>query len=266
MDWKNRLTSINNKVKAQLFAKKVGNFAWIYQCIHEFDPKSEGSLSLHDFNLFLNKIGVFLTTQELRTIRDRFDYNNDTRIFYTDFLNNVRNDISERLQGVIDSTFDYLDYKKQGKLDLEELCLRYRSKEHPHAATRKKFAEDISNEFTQGLKLKSSDGKTLSKQEFTDYYADLNACTPIEREDFFLEAILKTWGLTHGKDYVSAARLHQLEDILFEKIRQKTDTKDSEGKAAKTAFKYFDLEDSGHCNLENFTRALDKFGCKFSTD
>lgn len=144
MDWKNRLSAINNKVKAQLFSKKVENFSWVYKCISDFDAKGEGSLTLHDFNLFLNKIGVFLTTQELRTIRDRFDYNNDTRIFYTDFLNNVRNDMSERLQGVIDSAFQYLDYKKAGSLELAELCVRYRSNEHPHTLTRKKFSEGVS--------------------------------------------------------------------------------------------------------------------------
>jgi Ca2+-binding EF-hand superfamily protein len=88
---------------------------------------------------------VFLTTQELRTIQDRFDYDNEQRIYYTDFLNNVRNDMSERLTNVIKSAFQYLDYKQTGKLDLEELCLRYRSQEHPHTLTRKKFSEDVAN-------------------------------------------------------------------------------------------------------------------------
>ncbi len=90
MDWKNRFSNIVNKFKGQLFAKKVENFAWVYQCVDQFDPKRGGVLTLHDFNLFLNKIGVFLTTQELRTIRDKFDYNNDATIYYVDFLNAVR--------------------------------------------------------------------------------------------------------------------------------------------------------------------------------
>lgn len=97
-----------------------------------------------------------------------------------------------------------------------------------------------------------------------EYYQDLNFCVPAEREEYFVDLILKTWGMTHGKEYVSAQRVQQIEDILYEKIRQKTEEKSSEGKAAKAAFKYFDLADQGECNLENFTRALDKFGCKFS--
>jgi Ca2+-binding EF-hand superfamily protein len=114
------------------------------------------------------------------------------------------------------------------------------------------------------LRLKSSDGKTLNENEFLDYYADLNSCVPIEREDFLIDTILRTWGMAYGKDYVSAARVQEIEDILYEKIRQKTETKVSEGKTGKAAFKYFDLADSGECDIENFTRALEKFGCKFS--
>lgn len=52
--------------------------------------------------------------------------------------------------------------------------------------------------------------------------------------------------------------------ILYEKIRQKTNTKEDEGKAAKRAFKYFDVEDKGVINLQQFANALDKFGCVFT--
>lgn len=38
MDWKNRFSQIANKVKVQLFAKKIENFSWVYKCIHDFDP------------------------------------------------------------------------------------------------------------------------------------------------------------------------------------------------------------------------------------
>lgn len=44
---------------------------------------------------------------------------------------------------------------------------------------------------------------------------------------------------------MSPETLAQLETILFEKIRQKTVTKDDEGKTVRKAFKYFDQTDSG---------------------
>lgn len=48
--------------------------------------------------------------------------------------------------------------------------------------------------------------------------------------------------MTASESYVSPERLAQLETILYEKIRQKTFTKEDEGKTLKKAFQYFDLE------------------------
>lgn len=76
--------------------------------------------------------------------------------------------------------------------------------------------------------------------------------------------MIKTWGITTSFNYVSPERVAELEGILYEKIRQKTFTKEDEGKTIKKAFKYFDLDDSGLIDLEKFNRALEKFGCVFN--
>lgn len=61
-----------------------------------------------------------------------------------------------------------------------------------------------------------------------------------------MNLILSTWALKEGKYFVNEERLKELEIILYEKIRQR---ELNELNTAKTAFKYFDLADSGHCNL-----------------
>lgn len=70
MDWKNKPHQIFNKVKQQMFAKGVENFRFVYKMMEELDPENTGLLTPHAFNLFTNKVGVFLTTQEIRNIRD----------------------------------------------------------------------------------------------------------------------------------------------------------------------------------------------------
>lgn len=72
MDWKNKPNQIFNKVKQQMYAKGVETFTFVDQFISQFDPQHTGVLTSHFFNLFLNKIGVFLTTQEIRNIRDLY--------------------------------------------------------------------------------------------------------------------------------------------------------------------------------------------------
>lgn len=75
MDWKNKPNQIFNKVKQQMYSKGVETFHFVDQFISQFDPNYTKVLSSHFFNLFLNKIGVFLTTQEIRNIRDLYGKN-----------------------------------------------------------------------------------------------------------------------------------------------------------------------------------------------
>ncbi len=63
MDWKNKPNQIFNKVKYQMYTKGVESFYHVDQFICQFDPDFTGVLTPHFFNLFLNKAGVFLTTQ-----------------------------------------------------------------------------------------------------------------------------------------------------------------------------------------------------------
>lgn len=57
--------------------------------------------------------------------------------------------------------------------------------------------------------------------------------------------------------------MRELECILYEKIREKSDGKTNEWKTAKKALAYFDLNDNGIVEFDEFKRALDKFGCVF---
>ena len=54
-----------------------------------------------------------------------------------------------------------------------------------------------------------------------------------------------------------------MELVLYEKIREKSDGKTNEWKAAKKALHFFDLSDSGACDYESFKKGMDKFGCNF---
>jgi hypothetical protein len=38
-------------------------------------------------------------------------------------------------------------------------------------------------------------GVYVTEAGFLDYYADINATLPAEKDDYFVEIVLKTWGL-----------------------------------------------------------------------
>ena len=83
-----------------------------------------------------------------------------------------------------------------------------------------------------------------------DYYQDVSATLPNQKEEYFIDLVVKTWGLTSSQSYVSNDRLDKLESILYEKIRQKTQVKEDEAKTLLKAFKYFDLADTGVVSIQ----------------
>jgi len=48
-----------------------------------------------EFGELLNKLGIFLATQEMRVVYDNFDANKDGMIQYSEFVNTLKTDMSE---------------------------------------------------------------------------------------------------------------------------------------------------------------------------
>lgn len=106
-------------------------------------------------------------------------------------------------------------------------------------------------------------GGMVFLQDFTDYNSELSAVLPAEREAYFIDLILKTWGISPKSVQVAGDTSATLETILFEKIRQRTHGADDEGKTAKKYFKHFDLEGYGTIRFPEFKKALEAMGCAF---
>src|SRR6185437_10989064 len=80
---------------------------------------------------------------------------------------------------------------------------------------------------------------------------------------YFVDMVLKTWGLNTDKQYVSAQKIEEMENIVFEKVRQKTHGADDEGKTVRKIFRHFDLDGFGTIELEEFKKSLETIGCLF---
>lgn len=83
----------------------------------------------------------------------------------------------------------------------------YKSENHPRVRTNQKNKTQIFNEFKDAIMKRTLDGKTVSETEFLEYYADINATLPYEKEEFFVDIVLSTWGLSSSPDYVSPDRI-----------------------------------------------------------
>ena len=105
----------------------------------------------------------------------------------------------------------------------------------------------------------------MTESGFLDYYADINATLPAEKDDYFVELVLKTWGLSAdaAASFITPQRIAEIESIIFEKIRQKTHGADDEGKTIQRIFRHFDLDGYGTIEPNEFKKALETLGCLF---
>lgn len=105
---------------------------------------------------------------------------------------------------------------------------------------------------------------TVSEADFCSFYSEISGCLPAERSDYFIQVVLKSWGLDSDKKSVNPHKLAQLQLQVFEKVRQRTHGADDEGKTLKKIMKHFDVEGYGTIGPKQFRQALETLGCTFS--
>jgi len=260
-DWRNRMNMICNKVKMQLNARGVDNMEQLKDVFFEFDRDQNGTLCKLEFEEFMSKLGVFLARQELRCVYDHFDLNKDGKISYCEFVEVLKKDMSNDRLAIVKKAYNHL---ASGAccIPIESLVSRYNAPAHPRVTSREKRAETVFNDFVTIMGKYTNDGKVY-EDGFTAYYADANAVLPVEKENYFIDMVLKTWGLNSDIARVPEPRLAELEEIIFEKIRQRTHGADDEGKTVRRIFKHFDLDGYGTIEPNEFRKALETIGCLF---
>ena len=215
-----------------------------------------------------------MTTQELTAVYNQFDRNRDGQISYQEFINaikvkwkqifngNGQSDMNEKRLAVVKHAWQFLDQAGQRQVPWTQLQAAYQAEAHPRVRTREKKAEHVIAEFNDSFSLLQSKG-IVTEQAFIEYYADINATLPAEKDDYFVDLVLKTWGISASKVHVHNDRLNELQGIIFEKIRQRTHGADDEGKTVKKIFKHFDLDGFGTIEYNEFKKVLETLGCIF---
>lgn len=192
---------------------------------------------------------------------DHFDANKDGNIAYSEFVNVLKDDMTDGRIAIVKRAWQQLS-GGAGEVPFEELVAKFNAPAHPRVTSREKKAETVMSDFVTLMGEKAPQG-TISEEAFISYYADTNAVLPADRESYFIDVILKTWGLTGGAEAVSGGRVQEIEDVIFEKIRQRTHGADDEGKTMRKVFKHFDLDGFGTIDFGEFKKALETIGCLF---
>lgn len=111
--------------------------------------------------------------------------------------------MNEKRLAVVKHAWTTLDKAKTKQLSFDSLAKQYVSQAHPRVRTREKKPETVYNDFISCLGAKAKGG-IVTENDFIDYYTDINASLPAEKDDYFVDLVLKSWGLTAEKVYVSS--------------------------------------------------------------
>jgi Ca2+-binding EF-hand superfamily protein len=257
MDWKFEYAELVNKVKYQLHARGLDCITLMYDHFQSFDIDNSGQLDKVEFEMFTRKTGMFLTTQELTVVFRNFDLNNDKQIHYREFIEALRQEYNEKRVGVVKYAWQMIS-GGEVELSVQDLASRYQSANHPRVKLREKKETNIQKEFEEGISFRTA-GSNINENAFLEYYADVSACLPAEKDEYFVDLVLEVWGLCE-EHYISPQRIAELEDILYEKVRQRTHGADDEGKTAAKVFRHFDMDESNYVTLDEFKQALEAYG------
>ena len=206
---------------------------------------------------------MFLSTQEQSELFRYYDKNNDGHISVVEFLQGIQEQMSNQRLSAVKAAFQYLDADCQGWLSLESLFQNFIAAKHPRVVTREKNCETVTEEFQSTVE-KYAQGGRLSEEGFLAYYSSLSSTIPIENDEYFINLLTGCWGINSSSDYISPNRLAQIEDVFYEKIRQKTRATEDEGKVLIRLFKFFDTDESGSVSVYEFSSALERLGCTFN--
>lgn len=106
----------------------------------------------------------------------------------------------------------------------------------------------------------------ITAESFVEYYKDINATLPAGKDAYFVDLIMRTWNIYEATKYTTPEHIEKLETLLFEKLRQRTQTKEDEGKALLKAMRYVDDKNTGTLNIEQFSKMLTNIGCVLKPD
>lgn len=136
--------------------------------------------------------GIFPKKVELQALMKYYDVNGDGQISYDEFLNGLKDDLSERRLNMVKKAFARLDLNNSGAITIEDIQGVYDVSMNPDFLEGRKTRDEIFNEFLQHFEgaRGNKDGKVIW-DEFYDYYSDLS--TSIPSDEYFVKMMESTW-------------------------------------------------------------------------
>lgn len=246
-----------NSLRKQLFDRGSEGTAGLSRVFRIADDNGNQKLDLEEFEETLGFSGLFLKTAETKQLFQYFDKDDSGQISLTEFLAGLQGKMNDRRAAMVAKAFAVLDIDNSGSVTYDDVKDIYSAKDHPKVMTGEKTEQEVIETFLDGFDgVKGNNDGMVTKEEFTSYYDDVSATTP--SDEYFVTMMQNCWKISENP--VDASELDKLEKMLYESARQKSNGTSEPKKKVQQVFNHFDEDESGRLTINEFGRALERFG------
>lgn len=128
-------------------------------------------MDAQEFEQALAAFGIFPKKVELQALMKYYDVNGDGHISYEEFLNGLKDELSERRLNMVRKAFERLDINHTGSLTIQDIQGIYDVSMNPDFLEGRKTRDEILRDFLQNFEgARGNKDGTVTWQEFYEYY------------------------------------------------------------------------------------------------
>ena len=188
---------IVQKLKEALQSYGAHGFIGLQRKFRIMDDDGSKTLTVSEFKKGMKEMNMGLTDGQLRALFDFFDQDHSGCISFDEFIQGVRDPLSERCLRLVRMAFSKLDKNGNGIVDSAEIAKTYDASKHPEVIAGRKTANSVLNEFLETFDVGGVvDGK-VTQDEFINYYANIGAS--VDNDEYFELMIRNAWHISGGE-------------------------------------------------------------------
>jgi Ca2+-binding EF-hand superfamily protein len=161
------------------------------------DDDGSKALNIAEFKKAMKELNIGLLDSEIRMLFDHFDADHNGSVNFEEFLQGVRNPLTERRLKLVHLAFSHLDKDGTGIVDAEEVASLYDASKHPDVIAGRRTSTDVLTELLDTFDVGGVHDGKVTREEFVNYYTNIGA--NIDNEDYFELMIRNAWHISGGE-------------------------------------------------------------------
>jgi Ca2+-binding EF-hand superfamily protein len=189
------------KFKNELSNRGGNSYIGLQRKFRIVDDDNNKIINLLEFKKSMKEMNISMNDTELRMLFDYFDADRSGNIDFEEFIQGVRDPLTERRLSLVKQAYSKLDKDGNGLVDASEIASLYDASKHPEVIAGRKTANQVYTEFLDTFDVGGVHDGKVTLQEFVNYYTNIGA--NIDNEDYFELMIRNAWHISGGEGVAS---------------------------------------------------------------